>query len=160
MAKICNYCGAEMPDSEIFCEKCGFPNTGDSRDVISLKVSAGLYKQRNAKGEEIERLRQLNRHKRLPNEIARSGGSAEFTIAYPSDDIPPEQEDQYLQLLSIANQDRTEELLREALHRIEQQNYTALERLRIIKRCTVFFAALTAISLICAVLIQVVPLLS
>lgn len=163
MSKICNYCGAEMQDSEVLCKKCGLPNTGESRELINLKVSAGLYKQREAAGAEIEQLRQLDLDKKLPNEVSRYGGASRYVIAYPSNAIPPEQEDKYLRLRSLENQKRSEKTICEAcktLRHIEQQNYAVLERLRTIKNCAVFFAVLTVIGLVCSFLLQVWPIFS
>lgn len=130
MAKICNYCGAEMPDSKITCEKCGLPSTGESRELIEIKTKAGIYKTAIVSPENKERyqlLRNLSKKRKLPPEIKRAD-DVSYSVIVPV--VKRTDTDEYLKLRNAANLEQCE------------------NHLRTIKNCEVFFTVLAAIGLI------------
>lgn len=137
MAKTCNYCGAEMPDSDVICKKCHFPNTGESREAIEMKVSLGIYKYYRPAEADLKRLQALSRENKLPNEIFLKNGL--FYIAWPNKDAKGK-EDEYLKFRNATNLEQCE------------------NHLRTIKNCVVFFTVLAAIGLVGGFLLAIVGL--
>lgn len=144
MSKICNYCGAEMQDSEVLCKKCGFPNTGESREFLEKKLEAGIYKEFLVDREDkagLKILSDLSAKKKLPPEV-RKAGSGLYVVISPCDAVPLGKEAEFLRL--------------EMTHKISQLEYQLAgikNDVHTIKRCTVFFTALMIINLVCSFLI-------
>lgn len=126
--KTCNYCGAEMTDSEVICKKCHLPNTGESREVIEMKVSLGIYKYYRLAEADLKRILALERAKKLPNEVRLANGV--YCVAWPNKDTKGK-EDEYLKFRNATNLEQCE------------------NHLRTIRNCVIFFVILTVIGLVC-----------